>query len=209
VEDGRRRREANAVAIRKDKKEEGISKRRNLNVTEDVDVKLNEFQFGDDRSSIKKKLYSVADIPTLLAGLSSPSVEIQVENLRGFRRLLSSERNAPVQECIDCGAIPKFVAFLQRTDSAELQFEAAWALTNIASSDKTRVVVEYNAVPHLARLLLSEHAEIREQVRQKNIIVWYPYFCIATCNRQYSNVVSSTSLFAVCLVFRKRSRRLC
>jgi hypothetical protein len=73
------------------------------------------------------------------------------------------EKNAPIQECIDCGAVPLFVSFLQRTDSTELPFEAAWVLTNIASTDKTAVVADFGAIPHLVQLLLHVNADIREQ----------------------------------------------
>uniref|UniRef100_A0AAR2LDH9 Importin subunit alpha n=1 Tax=Pygocentrus nattereri TaxID=42514 RepID=A0AAR2LDH9_PYGNA len=82
-----------------------------------------------------------------------------------LRKLLSSDRNPPIDDLVRSGILPVLVKCLDRDDHPSLQFEAAWALTNIASgtSAQTQAVVQSNAVPLFLKLLHSPHQNVCEQ----------------------------------------------
>lgn len=115
-----------------------------------------------------KKVYTASDIPGLLQTLNATlqdqnQSESLLESIRGFRRMLSVEHNPPVAEVLESGVVPTLVQLLLHP-SENIPFEAAWALTNVASTEHTSVLVECGAVPPLVGLLLSDDAEVRDQV---------------------------------------------
>jgi hypothetical protein len=98
-----------------------------------------------------------------VTAISSDSVESQLAGAKWFR-MKSSERTVTTvstffDEVIAAGVVPRFVELLDtRRDPsppAEVQFEAAWVLTNIASSNAahTQAVIESGAVPVLVHVL--------------------------------------------------------
>merc|ERR1719181_401913 len=104
-------------------------------------------------------------IAALARTVCSDDQQQQFQATQQLRKLLSVEQNPPIQEVINTGVVPRLVELLKDISRPELQFEAEWVLTNIASgnADQTRVVVEAGALPLFIQLLMSPNADVQEQ----------------------------------------------
>ncbi|KAL1549535.1 Importin subunit alpha-4 [Salvia divinorum] len=165
ADEARRRREDNLVEIRKSKREDNLLKKRReglLNGSFPQQTPLFSPDPSQSPGAVEKKLES---IPLMVQGVWSNDTNAQLDATTQFRKLLSIERSPPIDEVIKAGVIPRFVEFLARQDLPQLQFEAAWALTNVASgtSEHTRVVIDHGAVPKFVELLSSASDDVREQ----------------------------------------------
>uniref|UniRef100_A0A5F4W2L2 Importin subunit alpha n=1 Tax=Callithrix jacchus TaxID=9483 RepID=A0A5F4W2L2_CALJA len=155
LETMRRQRNEVVVELRKNKRDEHLLKRRNVpheDICEDSDID------GDYR-------VQNTSLEAIVQNASSDNQGIQLSAVQAARKLLSSDRNPPIDDLIKSGILPILVHCLERDDNPSLQFEAAWALTNIASgtSEQTQAVVQSNAVPLFLRLLHSPHQNVCEQ----------------------------------------------
>ena len=155
------------ISLRKDKRAQQLQKKRfGVTTTPGGAPGGAPAQPAYQAPSVGSQAWQEANPPALVEGVHSDDPNLQLPAVTQFRKLLSIERSPPIEEVIGAGVVPRFVQFLQCGDNPMLQFESAWALTNIASgtSEHTRVVIGNGAVPIFVQLLLSPNDDVREQV---------------------------------------------
>lgn len=153
----RRRRNEVTIELRKSKRDDQILKRRNVSLNEVDPLQAN------DNNANNVQLMSPGTIHKILSTDSSPDQIFAA--VQSTRKMLSRERNPPIDDVIQCGLVPLLVECLNYQNGPEIQFEAAWALTNIASgtSEQTWIVVNAGALSFFVELLSSPNPKVSEQ----------------------------------------------
>lgn len=156
IEDTRRKREESTFLVRKKQREEQLQKRRNLlGLSESQQEIENDYTPNSDLDELKSATQD----------LFSENPNAYYAATVTIRKLLSVEVDPPIDEAVEAGVVPRLVQFLTFHNSPTLQFEAAWALTNIASgeSESTKLIVAAGGIPHLCNLLMSPDTLVQEQ----------------------------------------------
>ena len=181
---GTRERVEQTIILRKQKRMEQLRKRRN-NRQSAEEAKANQalpsapqngapFLPGAENSGgaalgMPGAKIELRHLNNYVEGVMRGSEDVKLDCTRKIRKLLSKEEDPPALDIINAGLVPRLVEFLKAVHNPKLQFEAAWALTNIASTEHTQYITQdnppkmRNAVPFLAQLMKSQNPDVREQ----------------------------------------------
>ncbi|KFV99382.1 Importin subunit alpha-1, partial [Eurypyga helias] len=161
----RRQRMEVSIELRKTRRDELIMKRRNIHFDESVSEDDEGVLACCLTESFPVTQVILLSLEEIVEAVNGSNPELQLQATQTTRKMLSRRKDPPISKIIELGIVPRLVEFLSYADNASLQFEAAWALTNIASgtSDHTRAVVEAGAIPAFISLLSSPHMHISEQ----------------------------------------------
>ncbi|XP_010045351.1 importin subunit alpha-4 isoform X2 [Eucalyptus grandis] len=149
-EDARIKREEELVQIRKDKRSEGLKKRRNVSI---------------HRANLRYLQPKLEHLPLMVQAVLSDDSSWYLAATTLIRKLLSTGESPLIDEVVRAGVVHRLVEFLDADAFPLLQTEAAWALVNIASGTPvhTRLIIELGSIPKFVQLLRSLVADVQEQ----------------------------------------------
>jgi len=94
------------------------------------------------------------ELATCYSQMQSSDEQIQTNGVVGIRKALSIERDPPIDDVIRLGCLPLMLKLLD-SPNHKIQFEACWAITNVASGVTAQLfaLAKMGVVPKLLRLL--------------------------------------------------------
>eukprot|EP00357_Protocruzia_adherens_P002483 CAMPEP_0115012118 /NCGR_PEP_ID=MMETSP0216-20121206/24509_1 /TAXON_ID=223996 /ORGANISM="Protocruzia adherens, Strain Boccale" /LENGTH=532 /DNA_ID=CAMNT_0002381039 /DNA_START=309 /DNA_END=1907 /DNA_ORIENTATION=+ len=174
VAEAKKKRDEMTEQLRKQKKDNTLNlKRRLVNVLNpDSDLVRDESQnqilnnmpvtgAKPDLVATFQNILSVLD----LSLINDPKNENNFHAVQAFRKYLSTEDEPPIKEVIASGAVPMLIKVLAADGNPALQYEASWALTNLASASERElgILLGHDLVGEFMKLLNSSHDELKEQ----------------------------------------------
>lgn len=159
--EARRIRESHTESIRKKKKDEQMMAKRRRQSTATNQIGMP--PLVNARSKDNQTLLPY--IRKYVSQFESQNHNERLTAVSCVRKLLSRNTDPPTQEVIQCGGIKPLIKCLDPRGPTDLQFEASWALANIASgtTEQTLLVANSGAIPCFIQLLDSPNAEVRDQ----------------------------------------------
>lgn len=117
-------------------------------------------------AGIKISAIVTANLPQYKKEMISSNPKERIHGTMCIRILLAKgDTQPPYQKIVDADIVPLLLSFLGHDDNPKLQFEAAWAVTNLCSTDEIcNYLYNNNATEALEGLLITtKHSEIIEQ----------------------------------------------
>ncbi|KAJ6226137.1 importin alpha [Anaeramoeba flamelloides] len=154
VENSRNKRYKMQVQLSKNKREQTIMKKRKM--YQDID---NTISLNNEELELEKK---ISMLPTFVQQMEDSNRETKMSSILEIIKMLTVEDYPPIRQIIKSGAIPKLINFLQNSDDLEIQFNSAWALTNLATGNTTDTtnLVKHGIIPVLVDLVESKSEKI-------------------------------------------------
>nr|CAD2125595.1 unnamed protein product [Meloidogyne enterolobii] len=166
-EDLRRRRTETSVELRKQKGDDAMMKRRNLTVdlnesytsASDTEEQPKDKQV---QQSPERKVMTIEEAAAILQ--AQPTIEQIRDAFEAVRRTLSRSADPPIDHIIQSGFPLALVQALSVQDE-KVQFEAAWAITNIVSgnSRQTAAMVDAGVITPLLHIISISSLKLAEQ----------------------------------------------
>jgi len=116
--------------------------------------------------SFLRASYSMDNFANLIQAVNNnDDILEQHRGMIGIRKILSIAENPPIQSIIDAGLIPKMITYVKQSEFPQLQLEATWALTNVASGTtiQCQSIIDKGGIPLFVDLLKSTNMGIVEQ----------------------------------------------
>ncbi|CAL8090285.1 unnamed protein product [Orchesella dallaii] len=160
----RRRRTDQSLELRKARKDEQLTKRRNID-TDELDNTLSPAHETNGVQTAAAVSVNESTLKQIVMDMFCEDPDRQFSATQLTRKILSRERHPPIDIVIQAGIVPRCIVFLSNDQNPDLQFEAAWVLTNIASGNQaqTNTVVDAGAVGPFIEMLRSPYSHIAEQ----------------------------------------------
>lgn len=97
--------------------------------------------------------------------LQTFDIEKKLSTIIKIRKLLSIEKNPPIQDILDSEILPLLIQYLDKEKNTQIKFEIAWIITNIASgtSEQTYELIKSGTIPILIKLIENSNENLTSQ----------------------------------------------